>query len=76
MADLTQPTPCQSTTVSTICPDAEGGGGKGVQGFTSATKSTIDMALLMLMLAACLEGEGGGTWGFRRSLKFEYKIVH
>ena len=39
------------------------GRGEGVQGLTPATKSTIDTALLMLMLAACLEGEGRGSLG-------------
>ena len=31
--------------------------GGWVQGLTYATNSTIDMARLMLMLAACLQGE-------------------
>ena len=51
------------------------GEGEGVQGLTYATKSTIDMALLMLMLAACLQGEGvSGASAVH--LSFEENIVH
>ena len=35
-----------------------GKGREGVQGLTYATNSKIDTALLMLMLAACLQGKG------------------